>query len=71
MIYTFNVRTVLPKMPGETTNDISELQVSTVEEHSPKQSKPDMSNSESILIVVLLFNRWLPDLGTCQIYIII
>lgn len=33
-------------MPGETTNDISEQQVSTVEEHSPKQSKPDLSNNE-------------------------
>lgn len=57
VIYTFNALTVLPKMPGETTNDISEQQVSTVKEHLPKQSKSDLSNSKSILIVVLLFNR--------------
>jgi len=37
-------------MPGETIDEMTEQQVSTVEEDLLNQSKPDLSNSKSILI---------------------
>jgi hypothetical protein len=48
-------------MPGETIDEMTEQQVSTVEEDSLKQSKPDLSNSKSILIACYC----LIDLGIC------